>query len=117
MKETPRYYLQGSYRVIKKIAQSRYHKALLLNYPNAEDKRELVRLKKRGLIPQRAGIGGLIEIHGGGKEGMTYGCVSLENRDMDEVFELVPLVTPVAIVATTSPKDDIAITPKKGADD
>ena len=108
---------EGSYRVIKKIARSRYHKALLLNYPNAEDKREFVRLKKRGLIPQRAGIGGLIEIHGGGKEGMTYGCVSLENRDMDEVFELVPLGTPVAIVGTTSPKDDIAITPKKVADD
>jgi L,D-peptidoglycan transpeptidase YkuD (ErfK/YbiS/YcfS/YnhG family) len=108
---------EGSYRVIKKLARSRYHKALLLNYPNDGDRREFRRLKKMGLIPKRAGIGGLIEIHGGGKEGMTYGCVSLENRHMDELFELVPLGTPVAIVGTTSPKDDISITPKKVGDD
>jgi len=104
---------EGSYRVIKKIARSRYHKALLLNYPNEEDRREFLKLKKRGLISKRAGMGGLIEIHGGGKEGMTYGCVSLENRDMDEVFELVPLGTPVAIVGSTSLKYDISVTPKK----
>lgn len=108
---------EGSYRVIKKLSRSRYRKALLLNYPNDEDRREFLRLKKRGLIPKRAGMGGLIEIHGGGKEGMTYGCVSLENRDMDEVFELVPLGTPVAVVGTASPKDDVSITPKKVGDD
>ena len=108
---------EGSYRVIKKITRSRYHKALLLNYPNAEDKREFIRLKKRGLIPKRAGMGGLIEIHGGGKEGMTYGCVSIENRHMDELFELVPLGSPVAIVGNASPKDDMSIISKKVGDD
>ena len=108
---------EGSYRVVKKLSRSRYRKALLLNYPNDEDRREFFRLKKMGLIPRRAGMGGLIEIHGGGKEGMTYGCVSLKNRDMDEVFELVPLGTPVAIVGTASPKDDISIIPKKVGDD
>jgi len=108
---------EGSYRVIKKLSRSRYRKALLLNYPNDEDRREFLRLKKMGLIPKRAGMGGLIEIHGGGKEGMTYGCVSLENRHMDELFELVPLGTPVAIVGTASPKDDISIIPKKVGDD
>jgi len=35
-------------------------------------------------------MGGLIEIHGG-KEGMTHGCISLENSHMDEVYRLVPL--------------------------
>ena len=108
---------EGSYRVIKKLSRSKYRKALLLNYPNDEDRREFLRLKKRGLIPKRAGMGGLIEIHGGGNEGMTYGCVSLENRHMDELFELVPLGTPVAIVGTASLKDDIPITPKKVGDD
>jgi L,D-peptidoglycan transpeptidase YkuD (ErfK/YbiS/YcfS/YnhG family) len=108
---------EGSYRVIKKLSRSRYRKALLLDYPNDEDRKEFLRLKKMGLIPKKAGMGGLIEIHGGGKEGMTYGCVSLENRHMDEVFESVPLGTPVAIVGTTSLKDDIPITPKKVEDD
>ena len=108
---------EGSYRVIKKLSRSRYRKTLLLNYPNEEDRREFLRLKKMGLIPKRAGMGGLIEIHGGGKEGMTYGCVSLENRHMDEVFELVTLGTPVAIVGTASLKDDISIIPNKVGDD
>jgi len=108
---------EGSYRVIKKIARSRYRKALLLNYPNEEDRREFLRLKKMGLIPKRAGMGGLIEIHGGGKEGMTYGCVSLEDRHMDEVFRLVTLGTPVAIVGTASLKDNISIPLKKAGDD
>ena len=108
---------EGSYRVIKKLARSRYRKALLLNYPNDEDRREFLRLKKMGLIPKRAGMGGLIEIHGGGKEGMTYGCVSLENRHMDELFELVQLGTPVAIVGTASLRDDISIIPNKVGDD
>ena len=108
---------EGSYRVIKKLARSRYRKALLLNYPNDEDRREFLRLKKMGLIPKRAGMGGLIEIHGGGKEGMTYGCVSLEDRHMDEVFKLVTLGTPVAIVGTASLKDDVSIAPKKLGDD
>ena len=91
---------EGRYRVVKKITGSRYHKALLLNYPNDEDRREFLRLKRMGRIPKKSGMGGLIEIHGGGKEGMTYGCVSLENRHMDEVFELVTIGTPVAIVGT-----------------
>lgn len=109
---------EGSYRIIKKIPRSSYHKALLLDYPNDEDRQEFLRLKERGLIPKRARIGGLIEIHGGGKAGMTYGCVSLENRDMDEVFESVPLGTPVAIVGRASlKKDDISITPKKVGND
>lgn len=93
---------EGSYRVIKKLTRSRYHKALLLNYPNDEDRREFLRLKRMGRIPKKSGMGGLIEIHGGGEEGMTYGCVSLENRHMDEVFELVTLGTPVAIVGSAS---------------
>jgi L,D-peptidoglycan transpeptidase YkuD (ErfK/YbiS/YcfS/YnhG family) len=108
---------EGSYRIIKKLSRSRYRKALLLNYPNDKDRREFLRLKKMGLLPKRAGMGGLIEIHGGGKEGMTYGCVSLENRHMDELFELVPLGTPVAIVGTASPKDVTSIIPKKVGDD
>ena len=104
---------EGSYRVIKKKAESRYQKALLLDYPNDEDTRRFLRLKKRGLIPKRAGIGGSIEIHGDGKDGMTSGCISLENRHMEEVFEMVPLGTPVAIVGVASQDDDVSTVSKK----
>lgn len=105
---------EGRYKVIKKLDRSRYYKALLLNYPNEEDRKDFLMAKKKGLIPKRASIGGLIEIHGGGKDGMTYGCVSLENSDMEEVFRFIPLGTPVTIVGTTYLKNDIWKGQKKG---
>ena len=55
---------EGRYRIIKKLPGSRYHKALLINYPNENDRRQFAAAKKKGVISNRAGIGGLIEIHG-----------------------------------------------------
>lgn len=89
---------EGSYRVIRKNQKSRYYKALLLDYPNDEDRQRFASLKKKGLIPRNAGIGSLIEIHGGGSEGMTLGCVALDDRDMDILFRTVDSGTPVTIV-------------------
>lgn len=108
---------EGLYRVIKKLPTSRYHKALLLNYPNEEDRKEFQRLKKLGRLPKGVGIGGLIEIHGGGKDGMTYGCVSLEDRQMDELFHLIPVGTPVAIVGTVFSGAVIPLPGEKQSDD
>jgi hypothetical protein len=54
--------------------------------------------KKKGLIPARTGIGSLLEIHGGGSDGMTKGCISLEDKDMERLFEIVKEGTPVTIV-------------------
>ena len=45
---------EGKYRIINKISASRYHKALLINYPNEEDRRNFIRAKKNGLIPTGA---------------------------------------------------------------
>ena len=89
---------EGKYRIIKKISVSRYHKALLINYPNEEDRRNFIRAKKKGFIPAGARIGGLIEIHGGGKDSMTYGCIAMDNNAIDYIFSLVPVGTPVTIV-------------------
>lgn len=89
---------EGKYRITKKLAQSRYYKALLINYPNDEDRRQFDSAKRRGAIPKRAGIGGLIEIHGGGKDGQTYGCVSLDDHHMAELYALAEIDTPVTIV-------------------
>jgi murein L,D-transpeptidase YafK len=89
---------EGKYRITKKLARSKYHKALLINYPNDEDRRQFEQAKRRGAIPRRAGIGGLIEIHGGGKDGQTYGCVALDNHQMDEIYAIADVNTPVTIV-------------------
>jgi hypothetical protein len=89
---------EGNYRIIKKLPASKYFRALLIDYPNAEDQRRFARAKKEGLLAASARIGGLIEIHGGGKDGMTYGCVALENQHMLDLFNTVEVGTPVVIV-------------------
>ncbi len=91
---------EGRYRVTKKNASSRYYKALLINYPNEEDKQQFAEAKRRGEIPRSVGIGSLIEIHGGGKDSLTLGCVSVDDRVMDELFQIVSVGTPVTIVGT-----------------
>lgn len=98
---------EGRYRIIKKLPRSRYHKALLINYPNENDRRQFAAAKKNGAISNRAGIGGLIEIHGGGKESMTFGCVSLENSHIDELFLIVGIGTPVTIVGAIDYENSI----------
>ncbi len=97
---------EGRYRVTEKrgLRQTRWYKALLLNYPNAEDMARFNQAKQRGQVSHRARIGGLIEIHGEGGRGgdWTDGCVALLNRDMDDLFDRVGVGTPVTIVGFES---------------
>ena len=99
---------EGKYYITKKITRSRYYKALLINYPNDDDRRQFVAAKKKGLISKHAGIGGLIEIHGGGKYGMTYGCIMMDNSQIDELFSIVDVGTPVTIVGTMEYENNIS---------
>lgn len=91
---------EGRYSIVRKIPSSRYYKALLINYPNEEDRRWFAQEKARGKIPKNVGIGGDVEIHGGGEDSLTRGCVSLDDRDMDELYDLVKVGTPVTIIGT-----------------
>jgi L,D-peptidoglycan transpeptidase YkuD (ErfK/YbiS/YcfS/YnhG family) len=97
---------EGHYRVvdIKTGARTKYYKALLLDYPNEEDRARYARERAQGRVPRGRGIGGLIEIHGDGGRGddWTNGCVALPNRDMDRLLQYVGLRTPVTIVGTAS---------------
>ena len=98
---------EGNYRITKKKERGNtiYHKALLIDYPNAEDKVRFAEKKRKGLISRNAGIGSLIEIHGHGGKGFnwTSGCVGLKNRDMDDLFRLVGNGTRVTIVGSIEP--------------
>jgi len=95
---------EGRYRVVARLGQraSIYHKALLLDYPNADDRAEFARARRSGDLPAGARIGGLIEIHGEGgrNQDWTDGCVALANDDMDRVFERAGVGTPVTIVGS-----------------
>jgi hypothetical protein len=95
---------EGRYRVAVKKSGSatKYYLALLIDYPNSEDQRRYRQAIADGSIPRSTGIGGLIEIHGGGGTGRdwTDGCVALTNEDMDRLFPQVQVGTPVTIVGT-----------------
>lgn len=93
---------EGLYRVIKKKGrgQTKYTLALLLNYPNDEDRARFARLKAQGQLTPRTAIGGLIEIHGHGGQGFdwTDGCVALPDPEMERLYNEVPVGAVVAIV-------------------
>ena len=98
---------EGFYKVIRKLSsgQTKYYKALLLDYPNSEDKKRFLKAVKEGTLPKDAEIGGMIEIHGGGGKGVNWtdGCIALENKNMDIVFKLAQSGTPVTIVGSVQP--------------
>ncbi|MDZ7344442.1 MAG: L,D-transpeptidase family protein [candidate division KSB1 bacterium] len=95
---------EGRYYVtVKKgLGQSPYHKALEINYPNESDRQQFLAAQKNGKLSRSAHIGGSIQIHGHGGKGVnwTAGCVALKNEDMDQIFELTSIGTPVTIVGS-----------------
>jgi len=95
---------EGMYKVIKKKSSgdSKYYKAMLINYPNDEDLALFNMNKRQGTISKNTRIGGLIEIHGEGGKGddWTSGCVALTNSEIDELFSMVAVGTPVTIIGS-----------------
>ena len=91
---------EGHYVIDTRNAESHYHKALHVSYPNAEDRK---RAAQAGVAP-----GGAIMIHGlpNGKGYIgaahrlydwTLGCVAVTDAEIDEIWTLVPVGTPVEI--------------------
>lgn len=103
---------EGRYRVTAKRGQgqTQFYRALVLDYPNAEDRRRFEQAKKAGRIPSAKGIGGQIEIHGNENELMaqTLGCVMLDNAHMAALFERVEPGTPVTIVGALTGQNSVA---------
>ncbi|MDH4301343.1 MAG: L,D-transpeptidase [Nitrospira sp.] len=104
---------EGRYRVIDKRGpgQTQFYRALVLDYPNAEDRRRFDLAKKTGQIGLGKGIGGLIEIHGVENEyaQQTLGCVMLDNPSMAALFESVPVGTPITIVGALTGQNAVAL--------
>lgn len=95
---------EGRYRIVlmKGAGQSRYYKALALDYPNEADRRRFEDDKRTGRIRRNARMGGGIEIHGHGGKGRdwTHGCVAVTNEEMDDLFRRVGVGSPVTIVGS-----------------
>ncbi len=101
---------EGIYQVLKKKrgSDTKYYKSLLLNYPNADDKARFDQAVKQGVIPKNSHIGNLIEIHGNGGKGVNWtdGCIALSNQDMDVLYRLCEVNTPVIIIGAARSLDE-----------
>jgi hypothetical protein len=95
---------EGMYKIIRKFEKSKtiYYKALLLDYPNNEDSARFNADVASGSLPKEAKIGDMIEIHGTGGRGVdwTEGCIALTDKEMDILFRITKIGTPVTIVGS-----------------
>jgi hypothetical protein len=105
---------EGDFFICVKNPNSRFYKSLGLSYPaphHAErallsgsitlnEYRHIIEAYEHGSRPPwNTALGGEIFIHGGGAhEDWTLGCVALYNSAMDELFQIVPVGTPVKIL-------------------
>ena len=91
---------EGQYVVDSKNLHSRFYLALHISYPNVVDQE---RARKAGVKP-----GGNIEIHGLGSAfgwvgslqrqiDWTDGCIAVNNSEIEEIWALVRVGTPVEI--------------------
>jgi murein L,D-transpeptidase YafK len=98
---------EGNYHITSKKngGNTGYHKAMMLDYPNADDRAHFAQKKRQGLISRRTGIGSLIEIHGNGGRGFdwTSGCIGMRDRDIDDLYNIVGSGTRVTIVGSIQP--------------
>jgi len=104
---------EGRYRVTAKRGQgqTQFYRALVLDYPNADDRRRFASAKHAGRISPAKTIGGQIEIHGVENELMaqTLGCIMLDNPQMAALFERVSPGTPVTIVGALTGSNSVAL--------
>lgn len=92
---------EGRYVLDWRNPNSVAHKSIHISYPNADD---MAAAKARGVDP-----GGFIMIHGqpngfGGLGGLlqmvdwTDGCIAVTDSDMDEIWTMVAVGTPIEIM-------------------
>jgi lipoprotein-anchoring transpeptidase ErfK/SrfK len=104
---------EGRYRVAAKRgrAQTQFYRALVLDYPNADDRRRFHAAQTSGKIATGKSIGGQIEIHGveNALMAQTLGCIMLDNQHMAALFERVAPGTPVTIVGALTGRNSVAL--------
>jgi murein L,D-transpeptidase YafK len=97
----------GSYHIVLH-AQTRWHEFMLIDYPNAADRVRFAELKRSGLLPREATIGGNVGIHGSPTQleskathkqyDWTLGCVALDDDEIKDLAGKVRDGTAVEIV-------------------
>jgi murein L,D-transpeptidase YafK len=97
---------EGTFTIVNKKVHSKWDRFMLLDYPNQESVEKFNERKSQGLIPAGAKIGGGIGIHGtwpnddfdvDNYRNWTDGCISMRNKDVEELYSMVPVGTRVII--------------------
>jgi len=95
----------GTYRVTGRI-KGLFHEFLIVSYPNADDVKRFAALKREGEVPPGRGVGNGIGIHGVGSPEFekdhkatdwTFGCIALDDAEIDEVASMVAEGTRIVI--------------------
>lgn len=104
---------EGEFYICRKNAQSKFYLSLELSYPNkrhadrglraglitrSQYNQIVAALERKGVPLQNTHLGGELFIHGNGSSSdWTWGCVALEDKDIRELFDAIPVGTPVTI--------------------
>lgn len=91
---------EGRYLLDFKNEDSAFYRSIRVSYPNAQDRREAramgvdpgSNIMIHGLKPEFADVG-----KGHLREDWTEGCIAVTNREIDEIWSLVPVGTPIEI--------------------
>lgn len=100
---------EGVYRISSKRPHARWSRFMLLSYPNDDDRSRYAMALSEGRVPiidgRAPGIGGAVGIHGTDREDSnvrgddwTFGCISLLNQHVAELYDMIPIGTPVLIL-------------------
>ncbi len=104
---------EGEYYVCGKNPNSTYYMALIVSYPNRQDaerglderlinKSQYEKILKandsKACPPFYTALGGEIEIHGRGSGAdWTWGCIALDDPNIEELYKTIPIGTSVII--------------------
>ncbi len=108
---------EGRYYVCEKRPRSRFRRFLGISYPNVDDAEKAYAERlisadewadiffanlRQTVPPWSTALGGRVGIHGyGGREELpvdwTQGCIAVSDADIDYLYDVVPLGTPVVI--------------------
>lgn len=89
---------EGRYYIDRRNPNSRFHLSLGISYPDAED--------RAWAAAQRLDPGADIFIHGRGPQfqdargDWTDGCIAVSDREMEDIFAMVRVGTPIEIFAS-----------------
>lgn len=98
---------EGIYRVRDRYPHPKWSKFIWLDYPTEQDWEEHSQAKLAGEISPEATIGSEVGIHGvpsgldsaiDRRSNWTWGCISLKNKDVNEIYEVVTQGTLIEIL-------------------